>query len=796
MMARHMAENKEFPPPDYERSPYTGWTRAHWEALLARLTYGYQLVAERAGSPARALYPEDLRNQPDSVDALESFARIAPAWAAWLYNPSNPAIVSFAGKHMDLTELLCRALVEGTNPDRPHTYWGEMDHFSQHIVEAADVAIAVWLSRQRVFDQLNPMEQARIMAWLGKVDGKQTYFDNWILFPAISMMVRLKMGFPASVRDLDGRLEKIGRFYRGDGWYADGPGNEYELYNAWMFGWHYLLWAWIDGDRRPDLRQIVLRRAQSFIQGFQFFFGSNGVYPAWGRSIVYRFSAVAAFETAHLLGIAPANPGLLRRVSSGCMRYFYEHGFLDSEQHYIYQGFHGHFPQAGESYISPGSPYWACHALFALSFDRNDPFWTTEEAPLPVEQADFDLALPAPGFVLHGDKTSGQVLLLNSRSGPAEEILPDAGSSRISSEIELAVRYGPRHDYPSKYGKLAYSSHFPFNVAPIPGSYGPDAMLALSPDGQVFGHRSVTLKSGAAPGMIWSEFSENIAGESHLIRAAVLLWKDLQIRLYWIAPALPVRAFEAPGALSCDRPAGIQRRSDAEAGWEYAEIDGRGLAIQRLIGYDSQLASAPFQGYSNLNLAYHYSEFPLVLESWPSAATRSLAAVSLLRPARFDPSEQFAGIKASSPTAGVFHVSLPDGELAHIDLRDIPADCIHLGDFDLEGTELRLARLRPDGSQLCAINLMRVNGLIELEQPAIVQLRRENEGQIDLITDSGLTLASEWLKALPSCIQVQSTNGELSDVTNECQQAVFRHDFIQKWRERNERSLLHFRMTL
>ena len=141
-------------------------------------------------------------------------------------------------------------------------------------------------------------------------------------------------------------------------------------------------------------------------------------------------------------------------------------------------------------------------------------------------------------------------------------------------------------------------------------------------------------------------------------------------------------------------------------------------------------------------------------------------------------------------------MSLPDGELAHIDLRDIPADCIHLGDFDLEGTELRLARLRPDGSQLCAVNLMRVNGLIELEQPAIVQLRRENEGQIDLITDSGLTLASEWLKAIPSRIQVQSTNGELSDVTNECQQAVFRHDFIQKWRERNERSLLHFRMTL
>ncbi len=115
--------------------------------------------------------------------------------------------------------------------------------------------------------------------------------------------------------------------------------------------------------------------------------------------------------------------------------------------------------------------------------------------------------------MLHGEKATGQVLLLNSRSGPAEEVLPDAGSPRSSSDIELAIRYGPRHDYPSKYGKFAYSTHFPFNVAPIPGSYAPDAMLALSPDGQVFGHRGVTLDSGAAPGMIWCEFVEKVAGQ-------------------------------------------------------------------------------------------------------------------------------------------------------------------------------------------------------------------------------------------------------------------------------------------
>jgi hypothetical protein len=34
------------------------------------------------------------------------------------------------------------------------------------------------------------------------------------------------------------------------------------------------------------------------------------------------------------------------------------------------------------------------------------------------------------------------------------------------------------------YGKLAYSTHFPFNVAPAAGSYTLDAMLALTQDGR------------------------------------------------------------------------------------------------------------------------------------------------------------------------------------------------------------------------------------------------------------------------------------------------------------------------
>jgi hypothetical protein len=139
----------------------------------------------------------------------------------------------------------------------------------------------------------------------------------------------------------------------------------------------------------------------------------------------------------------------------------------------------------------------------------------------------------------------------------------------------------------------------------------------------------------------------------------------------FLQPTLPVRAFEAPGALGCDDASNIVRRSDPDAGWEYAEVDGRALGIRRLLGYDGQRASAPFLGYSNINLAYLYSEQPMVCETQPSAAPRGVAAVSLLRPAPFDPAHEFEGIAVTVENAHSFRVMFPDGASAFVGLGNV-----------------------------------------------------------------------------------------------------------------------------
>ncbi|HUE98512.1 MAG TPA: DUF2264 domain-containing protein [Anaerolineales bacterium] len=768
--------DNNFPDLDFDLSPYTGWTRAHWEHILARMTYGYTRIAEQSGSPARVLYPDDRRGLPDSVDAIESFARIASAWGAWLRNPSNPSTLRFQDHKINLETLIRQALLDGTNPSNSYTYWGDIGHLDQRIVESADIAVAIWMSRERVFDNMTKAEQEQIIAWLSQVDGKGTYTDNWILFTAMVQAVRYHLGFSSPLDDLDNRLMQMNEFYRADGWYVDGLTDEFELYNAWMFGWHYLLWTWIDGERRPEHRDLVTERGRSFIDGFLHFFGANGSYPAWGRSIVYRFAAAAPFAVGHFLDSAPADPGLLRRVSSGCIRYFYDRGLFDPEGHYVRQGYHGDFPAAGEAYISPGSPYWCCHGLFALTFDRDDPFWTATESPLPVEREDFELILPGPGFALSGRRETGQVILFNSRSGQERD--------------------APRHNYTSKYGKLAYSTHFPFNVLPVRGSYAPDAMISLTRDGRSFGHRLHTRAGDVAPGFMRCKFDEVLDDELQPLWVAVLMWHDVQIRLTVIRPTFPVMAYEAPGSLGCEKPVSVIRRSDAIAGWEYAETDGRAISIQRLMGYDSQRTSAPFLDQSNLNLAYTHSEQPIICESQASVVARCLAAASLVRPSPFEAADEFRGIDVQVESPEVFRVTLPDGKLAFVAPGETTPKRIRMHGIEMEGVRMRYAQMTPDLNEICGLGITHIAGIVRFSTPATFRLQRASNGAARVTTDTGVELTDQWLRGQAHCIEVQSLDRQWVDVSARCQNGSIPLPVVQEWSDRNQRTLVDFRISV
>jgi hypothetical protein len=320
-------------------------------------------------------------------------------------------------------------------------------------------------------------------------------------------------------------------------------------------------------------------------------------------------------------------------------------------------------------------------------------------------------------------------------------------------------------------------------------------MISLTRDGKSFGHRGHTRAGGVAPGFMWTKFDQLIDDELQPLWTAVLLWGDIQIRLTVIRPTLPVMAYEAPGALGCEKPADIIRRSDQRSGWEYAEVDGRAVAIQRLVGYDSQKTSAPFLDQSNINVAYNYSEQPMVCETEARMTARCLASASLVRPSPFDPASEFSGIKVELEAPEMFRVSLPDGTMALVASGETTPKHASVNGLQVEGNHLRYVQTSKELNEICGLGVMQLAGLATFVESATFRLKRSSNGTVHVTTNTGLSLTDQWLGGPARCVEVLKLDQGWQDVTAQCQGSSIPLSLVQEWSERNQRTLVDFRIN-
>jgi hypothetical protein len=299
---------------------------------------------------------------------------------------------------------------------------------------------------------------------------------------------------------------------------------------------------------------------------------------------------------------------MLRRLVSRHLRWYVDRGALRADgtlrQALTAEG----SVEVRESYTATSSPYWAMQAFGALwSLPDDDPFWSAEEEPLPVEQGDFVRILPQPGWVVVGSRTSGAVQRFN------------AGST----------------GYPAKYGKFVYATAAPFNVGLADGQPAPDSMLCLT-DGQQYGHRSTNLAYAVGePGWLRMRYQQQVAGGMHMIDTTIIVQGELHLRAHRVlldpAALTPIAAVEgaAPlGYASGDLPT---IEGDTEAGWERASAEGRGVAILRLRGYDGQRRAAAWQERDDLNSVYGHCVLPLLTVSHLAPAHELICLVYIGR---------------------------------------------------------------------------------------------------------------------------------------------------------------------
>lgn len=435
-----------------------GLGREPYDQVAAHLLEGF--FAYRGDARARAYYPGEPSNHGREVDAVEGFTRIFPFAAAWLGEDKD--LVETARGPVSVARALRDGLVAGTDPGHPE-YWGEPGPFDQRIVEASDIALGLWLARERLWPMLDEAQRTHVLDWLRQAARQEVFQGVWSLYPVLIERVADALGGSTRQTTMRARTayERFETQYRGDGWYADVP-KGFDFYNAW--GIHYALF-WIDQVDPGWDRERIRERLAQFAGFYKHLFGPHGV-PLMGHSICYRLAAPAPLVAAALVAPAAVSPGEAMRALDATWSYYVARGAV--VQGRVTQGICADDPALLDTYAGPASCLWSLRSLvLALYADRHEAMLGHDREPLPVERGDFSVHAEAPGWRVEGSRADGHVrLLIDANQG--NEPAPIRHGGWLESLQEWLVRSPRRPDNTEAlYHRPVYSTSEPLSACEV-----------------------------------------------------------------------------------------------------------------------------------------------------------------------------------------------------------------------------------------------------------------------------------------------------------------------------------------
>ncbi|WP_371575642.1 DUF2264 domain-containing protein [Streptomyces sp. NBC_01314] len=396
------------PAEDRDLSPYTGYTRAHWEAAADSLLAAVEPYATADG----ALYhfPGDRPSWAGRLsDGLEGYARTLLLAA---FRRDEKALARYAD-----------GLAAGVSG-----VWPRIEDRSQPLVEAASIAFALRVTREVLWDRLDDGVRQRTAAWLGDALTAEPWPCNWELFPVTVGGFLEEIGHEPELsrRVIDQRLDRIEQWYVGDGWYTDGDGRKFDYYNGWAMHLYPVLHAWLANDERLLARYGD--RLSAHLADYARLFGGDGAPLHQGRSLTYRFATTVPLWLGALTGRTPLSPGETRRLASGALKYFLDRGAVD-DRGLLSLGWHGPDPAVLQRYSGPASPYWASKGFLGLLLPPDHAVWTATEEPGPVEREDGLRPVGPPNWLLQSTSSDGLVRLHNHGS---EDVRYDPFYTRLA----------------------------------------------------------------------------------------------------------------------------------------------------------------------------------------------------------------------------------------------------------------------------------------------------------------------------------------------------------------------------
>ncbi|MBN2582959.1 MAG: DUF2264 domain-containing protein, partial [Planctomycetes bacterium] len=392
-------------PENRDLSPLTGWTRDHWLAAVERMVAGVMPYVDRrtglphlVGDPDETALAAQLVNPGGVIEALERTMMLVAAHVAATGRTTVP------GYEGDIAEPYRKGMLHFIDPGSPEY---------RRVSFGSGIVLASLVAPEAFIDPLTDAERDLLREHLSRFIQRPTYnTTNTLLFAMMPTALVLRLGGSYDRDQMADRMDAILSMYRGDGWFIDGWNQGFDHYNFWGFQLylHALVHfdPWLRDRYAARVREITLAHEETL----PYLFGRDGGPIPKGRSLNYRFASISGIAFSQLSGLSGMHPGLARRISSGCLKFFWDHGCL-SERGLLEPGYWGPNSAIGEDYTDRGAPYWASTGLMSLALPADHEFWTAVEQPLAADGPDVRRKLVRGGrMILKADGPRGEARMI------------------------------------------------------------------------------------------------------------------------------------------------------------------------------------------------------------------------------------------------------------------------------------------------------------------------------------------------------------------------------------------------